>query len=197
MMMRPDLLRPHVPGGRAAGGEYAGQVDVDDPLPALVRVVFQLAFGVARAGGPHPLADEAGAGVDAGVGEHHVEPAVLLRPPRRTPGRAPRGRERPPRRRARRSPPCAGARLQRRCACSSMSSMVTRAPFAASASVKPRPRPLAPAGDDDAIALNLEQIRDFHAASPSISGQSPDAGRGGSRVTCRAVQFPAVAARSA
>ncbi len=65
-----------MPGGRAEGGEDAVEVDVDHPLPALIGVVLQRALGVAhpRAG---PAADEAGAGIDPGVGEDHVQLAVF------------------------------------------------------------------------------------------------------------------------
>ena len=56
--------------------EHAVEVDVDHPVPPLVGVRLERTVVVARPLGSGPPADEAGARVDARVGEGDVEPAV-------------------------------------------------------------------------------------------------------------------------
>ena len=75
----PEPARAHVAGRGARGGEDPVEVDVDHPVPALVGVTLERALVHPRPLAAGPGADEADAGVDAGVGEGHVEPAVQRR----------------------------------------------------------------------------------------------------------------------
>jgi hypothetical protein len=65
-----------VAGRRARGREHPVEVDVDDAAPALVRVALERSLLHSRPLAAGPGADETGTGVDAGVGERDVEPAV-------------------------------------------------------------------------------------------------------------------------
>ena len=93
-MIRPNLRGPHVAGRCARGREDPVEVDVDHAIPALVAVTLERPLVHPRPLAAGPRADEADAGIDAGVGERDVEPAVELAPPRRSRDRARRGRSR-------------------------------------------------------------------------------------------------------
>src|SRR6185312_951662 len=64
------------PGGGAQRAEHTIQVHIEAGAPALVRVVLEGALRHAGALVAYPVADEPRAGVDAGVGEDHVKPAM-------------------------------------------------------------------------------------------------------------------------
>ena len=75
------MMRPERRGRmcRAAARSVANtplRIHVDHTVPALVGVVLERALRHALAITPHPTVDEAGAGVDAGVGEYHIQAAV-------------------------------------------------------------------------------------------------------------------------
>ena len=78
-MIRPKPTRAHVPSRGSRGGEDPVQVDVDHAVPALVGVALERALLHPRPLAPGPGADEADAGIDAGVGEGDIEAAVQLR----------------------------------------------------------------------------------------------------------------------
>ena len=62
-----------------AVAKIAVEVDVDDAVPAFVGVALERALLDARPLASGPSGDEADAGVDAGVRERDVEPAVRAR----------------------------------------------------------------------------------------------------------------------
>src|SRR5215469_9134316 len=68
-------LRLHDPGGGPERGEYASEVDIDDPLPALVGVALERPGGIAHPL-PGPALQEPGTGVDPGIRKHDVEAVV-------------------------------------------------------------------------------------------------------------------------
>ena len=73
----PEAARTHVPGRGPRGGEDAVEVDVDHAVPARVRVDLERAVLHPRALPAGPCSDEPDARIDARVGERDVETAVL------------------------------------------------------------------------------------------------------------------------
>ena len=75
----PEPAGTHVAGGGTRGREDAVEVDVDDSVPALVRVVLERTILSAGSLAADPGTDEADTRIDPGVRERDVEPAVGLR----------------------------------------------------------------------------------------------------------------------
>jgi hypothetical protein len=75
----PGPSRAHVAGGGARRGEDPVEVDLDDPVPALVAVALERAVGRPCRPAAAREADEAWAGIDPGVGKRDIEPAVHRR----------------------------------------------------------------------------------------------------------------------
>src|SRR5580692_10692696 len=61
----------------AYGCEYAIEIDVDDPVPALIAVAFECALGIALSLRSDPRADEPRSRVDASVRTHDIETPVF------------------------------------------------------------------------------------------------------------------------
>ncbi len=70
---------PHVASRSAHGCKDPVQIDVDDPIPALVGVVFQSALAHPGTLGTDPRSHEAHTRIDPGICEDCVESAVCAR----------------------------------------------------------------------------------------------------------------------
>src|SRR6185312_15817274 len=75
----PRLARLHMSRGGARGRENAVQVDLDDPIPAIVAVILEGALGDPIAMRAHPGSNEPNARIDARVSAHYIEAPVFAR----------------------------------------------------------------------------------------------------------------------
>ncbi len=72
----PGALRAHMASRSPERSEHTVEVHIDDAIPTLIGVILQCPLGHALAIAPHPAVNEAGARINPGIGEYHVQPAI-------------------------------------------------------------------------------------------------------------------------
>ena len=78
-MMRPDFCGFMCRTAARTVGKHPIQIDFDQAVPPLVRIVLKSSLGNARSLRSRPAPDETGPWIDAGIGKHDIQPAIDTR----------------------------------------------------------------------------------------------------------------------